>query len=144
MSIDPASYPDILEAAADILESEQVGWCQGSYFNSGPIFRDDSEQRKVLTACALGALRLAMYENWRDVSAFKIRELTVENQPMFSAEDQMDRLIVQYLRRNGFQCHGTAGYNDSPARTKEEVIDALKGTAKDLRNQADVDNSTVL
>jgi hypothetical protein len=48
--------------------------------------------------------------------------------------------LHEYLCRGG-SWNGVVSYNDEPGREKEQVIDALKGAAKDLRNDG---NDTVL
>lgn len=135
------SYPDVLEAAADILESEQVAWCQGTYFNRGGGHLIDH----VFSACALGAIRLAVTDGqWRDLDALELGA----NAPkwVFDVEDDIDELLTSYLdlhhptfmetsEGHVVESWGSvAGFNDHGERTREQVVEALKGAAKWIRN----------
>jgi hypothetical protein len=122
--VEPA---EILEKAADLYESEQIDWCQGQAYGL-------SWPKGMVSACAMGAIYLA--------SGYKIRGggYVVNNPREVAAHDsfrQGRRAIHELEIFLDPECSRTvAGWNDQPERTKEEVIQAMKDCAKDLRNKA--------
>jgi hypothetical protein len=141
----PEQYPEILERAADILESERVAWCQGTYFRrdmKGSSSFIDSDYRPPLSACALGAIRIAAVGE--DAS---YRGLT-DSMPTWlgEVESDLDDILTGYLADNipldeslsdYPDWGGMAIYNDVPGREKAEVIEVFKQVAKDMRNAPD-------
>jgi len=124
--VDPSQYPDILERAADILESEKVPWCKGSYFNDGQL---DAET--IMSACALGALRLAMMEE----SQWNFGNLVLPPEWMTDAEMEIDQEICYHADVELGE--SIAEFNDEPGTTRDQVVEIFKQVAKDLRNDAD-------
>jgi hypothetical protein len=136
--VDPSQYPEILERAADILESEKVKWCQGSYFNGRPE-EDERVYGEILSACALGSLRLASI----DTQGYVIHSTMNVRMPpawVLRVEDDLNDIISTYLRSNeqyfsaDDQFAAVDTFNDRPETTKEDVIEVFKQVAKDLRN----------
>lgn len=134
---------DVIERAVDILESERKEWCQGDYYrmSTNPDGTD-----KVLSVCALGAVRLALVEEQED-RLWTFGQIDARGVP----ERQKEHVVFNALLMNlpppdvdvdGWTAEwdGIHDYNDYPGRTKEEVIEVMKATAKDLRNA----NHTVL
>lgn len=103
---------DVLEKAADLLETQ--GWCQDVYRN------------KAGELCSIGAVRTAI---WGDA---RMRTTTTNKDDVELA----NRTLAVLADKVGVE-PGSVGteWNDDPWRTKEEVVDAFKHAAKDLRNQ---------
>jgi hypothetical protein len=125
--VDPSQYPDILERAADILESEKVPWCKGSYFNDGQL---DAET--IMSACALGALRLAMMEE----SHWNLEDMRRAPRWLTDTEIKIDAIICTHVGVE-LDIDSVATFNDWPGTTRDEVVELLKQVAKGLRNDAD-------
>lgn len=129
----------ILEQAADLLETEKIGWCQNTYSNNEPCKLNKSgygswnkvcPEHKVkglhytdtvISACAVGAL------------------MVVAGVPMasyFEEEGQELRSMVRTieLSESNDLTYEIEGWNDDEGRTKEEVIDLFKNSAKAFRN----------
>jgi hypothetical protein len=107
---------DILEKAAEVLETR--GWCQYTYeAPSGEV-------------CAIGAVRTAVWG--APLLMCVSREIVQEDYSKANGalKALADHVNFQYWPEIG------AFWNDAPGRTKEEVIDAFKHAAKDLRNNA--------
>lgn len=110
--MDPA---DVLEQAADLVET--VGWTQGSYL------RTDHGDGTAVGYCTMGACRQVLRIPEDDiVMGFRT--------PAYVAA--IHALIKQVNDPN------IIGWNDTPDRTRDEVIEALRLAAKDLRNEASV------
>lgn len=109
---------DILEKAAEVLETR--GWCQGTYHN--PAGR----------VCAVGAVRTAVW------GAPLLRDLERE----VSTKDyvKVNEALMVLAEDIGLQNWNdlAPGWNDHPDRTQDEVIDAFKHAAKDLRNKKEL------
>jgi hypothetical protein len=106
----PTDSADILEAAAEVLETE--GWCQEDY-------------RKVndnggWSYCAVGALRkvVGYYDGQPWDMNFQRRA-----QAMREAQDMLGSGGTIY------------DFNDEPTTTADVIIDLMKHKAKDLRNR---------
>lgn len=100
---------DILEAAAEILETE--GWVKGNFYRDPALWG-----RSNSGYCAVGSIRQAvgvLYSN--DVKL----------------DEQAEGAVMAL--RNHIQ-DDVPVWNDQPNRTKFEVIDTLKTVAKDIRN----------
>jgi hypothetical protein len=131
---------DVLEKAADILESETVGWCQDNYY-----ILDNS---RVLSVCALGAVRAAIaidmglsieaiVSNWDQ----GLVEQVVDGETYVSdaVRLHMDRVPVPEGYELAHEQDGWEGiheFNDIPGQTREEVVELMKTIAKDLRNES--------
>lgn len=133
---------EVLEKAADLYESETIEWCKGSNFLTGP---------GKLSACAQGAINLAA-GTYRIAHA----ELYYGGHPSGEAgwiarpgpidpdewercierSNEVIRALGQDLRRQGQSYGSVPNFNDRDVRTKQEVIDAMKECAKELRNEA--------
>jgi hypothetical protein len=103
------SAPDILEGAAEVLTVHQ--WGKGHYL-VGDAY------------CALGAMRAALSADYRYTSLSYLADAAPEFQRA------MDRLS-QHV-----ECEWIPTWNDNIAGSADEVIEALRQTAKDLRNEA--------
>ena len=140
--MEKSEIADILEKAVDLYESETIEWCKGSNFKTGS---------DKLSACAQGAINLAT-GTYRIARA----ELYYGGHPSGESgwvaqpgpidPDEWERCIERSneviralsldLRRQG-QLYGSVPiFNDRNERTKQEVIDAMKECAKELRNEA--------
>lgn len=109
---------EVLEKAADLYESEQYEWCQMTLAQY-----DKSPVRQLVSLCASGALAIASgYWDGR-----------VTNSDLTSAyQDAYNALKWAVLEKaDGFTVEG---WNDRANRTKQEVIDTMKETAKGIRN----------
>lgn len=118
---DPA---DLLEQAADALESGRVGWMRGDIGFRTP----GSDRGHEAMACAIGTLRHVAFGSPR--MAGLVSPLAAEFRAYLSLEDRA-------ISAMGFP-GGTselASWNDSEANQKEDVIDLMKHAAKDLRNK---------
>lgn len=135
-----ASYADILEKAADILESERVDWCQGTYFRPARISGSlhSHVDRPPISACALGAIRMAAVGE----NASYAELTTYAPGWLEQLQGELDDILRTYLDKNmplpeGLSIPdwgGIASFNDTEGRTKAEVIEVFKQVAKDLRN----------
>jgi hypothetical protein len=121
-----AKVADILEKAADLYESEQVDWCQGGFYNQGENEVSVSG-RKITSACAWGALILAGFqgdENYAWAAAGGI-----------PASSFIWKLVEQArLALEANIGDSVPYYNDKMSTSKQQIIDRMKNTAKDLRN----------
>lgn len=112
----------ILEAAADGLESGRYGWTRGAMMHrhNGSVHH-----------CAVGALAhetLAL-RGLLPEGECGHHEDALEFRPLRKAEAALATHLGMAPR------WGTTVWNDDGARTKQQVIEALKEVAKDLRNQ---------
>jgi hypothetical protein len=96
----PRTMADDLNYAADLLESEEWGWCQGVARNGDSL-------------CMLGALAVATGNALR------------EHQESFEGD-----LGPRYEAAYKVLPEGKAAWNDEPGRTKAEVISALRSAAE--------------
>jgi hypothetical protein len=110
--VTPAQIADVLDLAVEELEANP--WGQG-------LTRYSNEADRGI--CAIDALSV--------VIAGKVRPHSAMSQVLFDTE----RAVMQTLTLNP-RLMSLANWNDVPGRTKQQVIDAFKNTAKDLRNQA--------
>lgn len=128
---------EVLEAAADLYESEQYEWCQGAYF------RGDFDIG--ISMCASQALRTACGERLYAVSehtrAVRADTQHLDRPLLQAAFEELD--LAPYGEELDRSAEGfLIAWNDdgwaSPdsRRTKQEVIDLFKDKAKELRNQA--------
>lgn len=100
------------ERAAELLETK--GWGQGLYVNEGSG-----------DMCLVGALRQAMCER------LGLRELPVDSVHWFTAvrDTGVPRVVARGRRGH------LIVWNDTPGRTKEEVMDLLTSAAKTRRDE---------
>lgn len=151
---------DILEIAARSYEAETVNWCQEAWVDpdltdeyrepgwwvavSGgdvprlPEWRDIPDEACIqLNACAMGALALADGWTWQ-----KNMDLGTETICNSLGSDQLKEAIkaleahVIAISDDDLCPDNIPSWNDWESRTKDEVIEAMKATAKDLRNEA--------
>jgi hypothetical protein len=103
---------EVLEKAADLIET--VGHCKGN-------FSESDDQGNKLAYCALGAIAEAVDSM---EASYSLRERT---------EDALERWLFGklYLGQTG---RSIPFWNDHRLRKPEQVVDALKQTAKDIRN----------
>jgi hypothetical protein len=121
---DPA---EILEAAADLYESEKIDWCKCNFFNSGETVANG----RIISACAWGAIVLAATGHeglaWKYILPGGVGGETVDaiNNTVSIVNSRLDKKDLVRLPY----------YNDKIVNSKQEIIDLFKETAKDLRNQ---------
>jgi len=106
-----ARVADLLEAVGDAFASGELEWGQGA----ARIFKGRDPEGNIQWAfCLIGGIsqmnRLYNVSIWHATAAVG-RHLNIG--------DQL----------------GAPAWNDRPGRTVDEVVDALKGAAKDIRNQ---------
>jgi hypothetical protein len=100
--------PDILEGAAEVLAVHK--WGRGHY-QAGDNY------------CALGAMRAALPADYRHASVSLLAGAAPEFQ---RAMDSLARHV---------DCWWIPSWNDDIAKDADEVIEALRQTAKGLRNE---------
>lgn len=114
---DDLTAAEILERAADGFESGRYGWTKGQYVEGN-----------MEAFCSMGAL---IYEG---------SGRTIEGMNAFFARGKSVPGVgkaVDALHRHLPDGYDVVPYwNDALIRTKQEVIDMFKNTAKDLRNQS--------
>jgi hypothetical protein len=129
---------DDLEAAAELLETEKIQWCQGSL----STLEFDADNKPQLTSvCAVGALGVVIAGLDYMVGTF-IRGVQEHLYRIGPERDRLNAaryavsnyLIVHHEVFNSGDCV-TEIWNDSAGRTREHVVDLFKNTAKDLRNR---------
>jgi len=115
----PTEPADVLEAAADLLESK--GWQQGAFDNA--VNPDDST-----AFCALGAIRA--------VTGYSLAKRNYIRDGDYALYRERYRYTLQASVALGAKVGlDVPAWNDRPGRTAEEVIDVMKHVAKDLRNR---------
>jgi hypothetical protein len=120
---DPA---EILEAAADLYESEQIEWCKGAFFNDG------TNVGGIVSACAWGALILATTEDEKVAMSFADPCMHDPGPP----RDVIDNILAARSVVEDKIAQSIVSFNDYRlGTTKQDVIDLFRETAKDLRNQ---------
>jgi hypothetical protein len=108
-----ATVADLLEQVGSAFESGELEWGQGA----ARIWRGRDPMGKVQWAfCIIGGLNQMNYVYDHCVSVWNA--VTAVSKHLELADQQ-----------------SVPGWNDMPGRTVAEVVDALKGTAKDIRNQ---------
>jgi hypothetical protein len=120
----PTDLADVLEAAADVLAVE--GWIQGKLHDQNGY-------------CAIGALnKAAGYEE----ACFNYQIGLNEGErnhiiwTICKTTDAAQEALIKHLNLNaGGDEDCIPFWNDAPGCTAEIVIDAMKHTAKDLRNR---------
>jgi hypothetical protein len=139
--VDESQYPEVLEKAADILESETVGWCKGIYYEGRP----DSPP---ISACAFGAIRLAIVNvRYGPDVQWVTRDLDHPPTWLMDVEFDVGSKLREYMAREIplpvkcefgtiYEWDGIHELNDLEDTTKEQVIEVMKATAKELRNNA--------
>lgn len=136
--MDNTEIATVLEAAADLYEAEKIEWCQGQWLER----QIDDDGKKVFTMCAEGALMRAAGFNWNEVdqlSGDMITEYTPQvprTQRAKALFEGAQEALVKVIEEGHDQVN-VIGFNDTHGRTKDEVIDLFKTTAKDLRNVGD-------
>lgn len=117
----PTEVADILDAAADLLQSK--GWQKGAFSNA-------TDPREATAFCALGAIRAV---TGYSMAAHEYVESSGGDYA-FYREKYMYAMqaSVALAAKVG---DNVPGWNDRPGRTAEEVIDVMKHVAKDLRNR---------
>lgn len=103
---------EALTEARDLLVSE--GWTQGVYVEL--LNDDDSDSDVVCARCALGALRQMDHRDHPHVVApMEIQDILFE--AMLQVDDDAGDSIERFF--------SVIQWNDHPARTKEQVIEAF-------------------
>lgn len=126
----PTDPADILEGAVELLESENVTWIQGGYHQINPYASNGFYEHGY---CAVGALRqvaglgdLQTYHGIKRKQAIQLENVKAAEHALIAAA------MPEISRRLSFHIET---WNDGAGRTEEEVIDAMKLAAKELRNQ---------
>lgn len=110
---------ETLEKAADLYRSETVAWCQGAWALG-------YEDQGLLSVCAEGALLLASGFNVEEIEI--LSDTGVSNHVKHERWNNARSLLHYHLDAS------VHGWNDRFERTKQDVIDAMEATAKDIRN----------
>lgn len=117
------SYPtdpaDILEAAADLLETK--GWTKGAYHRDMYNESDDDDGQHAASYCAAGAIR-------RVTGCYDFTRARRES--FVNRATDIEKMLAREVGELTLP-----GWNDKPERKRDEVIDLMKEVAKDLRNR---------
>lgn len=132
---------EILEAAADQFESGQVGWGTGAYEVTGSYHRDENGKVQFTPFetpqyCAVGIVRKVMRDRnpavdplIADHAAWVVAGHISQSLNLPVARFEPGAELLKLGRQ-------LPKWNDERGRTKEEVIEAFKLAAKDVRNAA--------
>jgi hypothetical protein len=133
----------VLETAADSYESEKVEWCAGSWR------KPDPENPSKITACAEGAIYLAAGVGLEQLDVrlpdnlilADLSEQEMDQWPDYTPSTAWDLGEAAIAKLGAFvdvperlRDWPLYSWNDDVGRTKEEVIEAMKACAKELRN----------
>lgn len=121
------TVPDVLEKAADILEvAEEARWGQRAQANYG--------EGRPIKVCMNGACAMAATYLVHGAASPSLHPY--EHNGAGDLYQRAYEVMSAYL--------GTASHvwNDKPERTKEEVIEALRASAKNMRNWAKPEDLT--
>ena len=99
---------DVLDEAAGLYESGTYGWVQGRYVYA-PLGKTPSR-------CMLGII---------EVAAMRLNRLQTGSDP---------QMCFEARKALGVEIGHIPTWNDHHERTLDDVIEILRGTAKDLRN----------
>lgn len=116
-----ADIADVIDQAVEHLERNPWGQGNGRYSSEHAICGED--------AVWMAALNLQTIEDLRAV----VTQTSFRNE-----RDYLGYATTAAIARHVSAVDRLWQWNDAPGRTKQEVIDALKETAKELRNQATV------
>jgi hypothetical protein len=129
---------DDLEAAAELLETETVQWCQDQL---GDYVYGDNHQLQLTSVCAVGAIAVVT----RGLDQL-LTELEDNCDSIYLKKPGTERFhdvrqaVCDYLiTKRGVQYDDDSvaeAWNDIPGRTREHVVDLFKSVAKDLRNHS--------
>lgn len=113
---------DVLDDAADVIEKH--GW------NQGHLISDDGT-----SVCAMGALDYVTDGiSLRDGKFICIPSINMSSSyDALLANAAVNALCIQLKRECEDGIDGIATWNDTPGRTKQEVLDMLRKTAKHVR-----------
>lgn len=133
----PTDPADVLEAAADLLETD--GWTQGKT-------RRWNEDGDIIGYCAIGAIQqvTGVYQTvdgvYQTVDGV-CQTVDQHDYPTATIQWMNAGIAAQQLLSGHLPLHplgwkypGVAQWNDAERRTAAEVIDLMKHTAKDIRN----------
>ena len=125
MSDYPTDPADILERAAEVLETE--GWTQEEFRTPRDKFG------REYTYCAIGAIRQAAgwYKHEQAVG-WDQHEFRLADPDCAEAVESLVHLLEKDLTEHG---HDLITLNDDESTTADMIIDLMKHTAKDLRNR---------
>lgn len=154
---------DILEKAAESYEAETVNWCQEAWVDPDldgeyahprwwtaietpfGLMKDrdwndmPNEAAVRINACAMGALALADGWTWQQNMQLGT-ELICDKLGSDELKEAIAALrahVVSIAEPDDYlpRPDDVPGWNDQDGRTKAEVVEAMKATAKDLRNK---------
>lgn len=119
----PTTVPDVLTAAADVIE--QRGWLQGSFsIRAYDEYGEPDGFIENAPVCVRGAISLAAAAGYLDETT----ELTDE-----CVERLARHLDAEHATATGARI-AVAVWNDAPGRTADEVVTALRATAEEARS----------
>lgn len=116
-NITDTEIADVLDVAVENLE--RCAWGQGTHRN---VFKQ---------ICAQDAIWMALVKTTTVAEHWGSTKSVGSGFVYMSADD-----IEGAVRRHLGLSSPLSSWNDRPERTKDEVIEAFKATAKDLRNEA--------
>lgn len=115
---------EILDSAANILLRD--GWWQGSFYKNAENPDDDPEANKSAPCCQDGAIRRALFG-----LAYQPYRFIAEEEPLFLAQRRADYFMTQSVKAlDPLHEPNPILWNDTPGRTREEVVEAFRGAAE--------------
>lgn len=110
-----------LKLAAHVIRTR--GWHQGSLY-------DDIQPVETAPVCAVGALQVATLGVHRLEGT--VTWGSAEDEPFFVAAGYLDKYLHEVVGVSEYA--DVSEWNDSPGRTKDEVLAALDGAANWIRH----------
>ncbi len=119
---------DVLDAAADLYESERYDWCQGM-----AVSKDGLSICASQALCMACGMELVAQSCHIDECSMPDHVTTVNETAKFSSD--LYQQAVETLNPDSSRW-SLVGFNDEQGvgRTKQDIIDLFKNTAKGLRN----------
>ena len=129
---------EILEKAADLLESDEIDWIRGDF---EVLVRIDADRERY-GHCAVGALCKAAGEHWNNQQPMTVDALTYVKAHIIDKVFDLARKVVGSIpsilpSREAWPLESALiFFNDRIAEDKAEIVEVFKLAAKDARNQA--------
>ena len=118
-----AEVADVLDAAADLYESERFDWCQGQAVSEDGLSICASQ-----ALCMVTGVTITLQQDPMPWTGRVLHDMSNWNQPLYRAAEVA---LLPYTQEAG----GIIGFNDSgQGRSKQDIIDLFKKTAKELRD----------
>ena len=127
---------DDLEAAAELLETETVQWCQGQL---GGYEYGHDQQPQLTSVCAVGAIAVVTRGLDQFLTELKDDSIYLKKPGTERFHDVRQAVCDYLITKRGVQYDDDSvaeAWNDIPGRTREHVVDLFKSVAKDLRNHS--------